>query len=86
MGQWLPTISILPSLWRGREEGGTPAEKKMGEQGRKEFPDAHSKWLVGEYLHGHGQSSHFGAKWLESISVGFLQVGIEDEELHQRWS
>ncbi len=72
MGQWLPSIAILPSLWRGREERGTPAKKKMGEQGGKEFPDARSEWLVGEYLHGHGKAVALGP---ESISVEGFPTG-----------
>lgn len=54
MGQWLPSISILLSLGGNEKKGGTPA--KVGEQRREEFPDAYSEWLVGEYVHGHGQA------------------------------
>lgn len=69
-----PVYPYFPVSGEGeKKEGDTCA--KMGEQGGQGFPDAHSEWLVGEYLHGHGQSSHFGARWPESASVDRFPTG-----------
>lgn len=76
MSQWLPSISILPSHWGGREEGLTPA--KHGGQGREGIPRC---TLL------RGLLGNISMVTLKAVGVylyiSLLKVGIEDEELHR---